>query len=129
MAEHALSAVPTHSRWNAELAPRLTIDAGDTVHFECQDSSGAQVGPTTTVREFEAIDRGLIHALTGPVAIAGAMPGDVLQVDVLEVQHKGWGWSSVIPGLGFLKERFAESFFFNWELEESVTRSLRGQAA
>jgi len=124
MAEHALSAVPTHSRWNAELAPRLTIDAGDTVHFECQDSSGAQVGPTTTVREFEAIDRGLIHALTGPVAIAGAMPGDVLQVDVLEVQHKGWGWSSVIPGLGFLKERFAESFFFNWELEESVTRSL-----
>ena len=124
MAEHALSAVPTHSRWNAELAPRLTIDAGDTVHFECQDSSGAQVGPTTTVREFEAIDRGLIHALTGPVAIAGAMPGDVLQVDVLEVQHKGWGWSSVIPGLGFLKERFTESFFFNWELEECVTRSL-----
>ena len=124
MAEHALSAVPTHSRWNAELAPRLTIDAGDTVHFECQDSSGAQVGPTTTVQEFEAIDRGRIHALTGPVAIAGAVPGDVLQVDVLEVQHKGWGWSSVIPGLGFLKERFAESFFFNWELEESVTRSL-----
>ncbi len=124
MAEHALSAVPTHSRWNAELAPRLTIDAGDTVHFECQDSSGAQVGPGTTVQEFEAIDRGRIHALTGPVAIAGAKPGDVLQVDVLDVQHKGWGWSSVIPGLGFLKERFAESFFFNWELEESVTRSL-----
>ena len=101
MAEHALSAVPTHSRWNAELAPRLTIDAGDTVHFECQDSSGAQVGPTTTVQEFEAIDRGRIHALTGPVAIAGAMPGDVLQVDVLEVQHKGWGWSSVIPTTAF----------------------------
>jgi acetamidase/formamidase len=124
MAEHALSAVPTHSRWNAELAPRLTIDAGDTVHFECQDSSGAQVGPTTTVQEFEAIDRGRIHALTGPVAIDGAMPGDVLQVDVLQVQHKGWGWSSVIPGLGFLKERFMEPFFFNWELEESVSRSL-----
>lgn len=32
MAEHAFSAVPTHSRWNAALPPRLTIDSGDVVH-------------------------------------------------------------------------------------------------
>ncbi len=44
--------------------------SGDTVHFECVDSSGAQVHPGMTVAEFEHIDRGLIHALTGPVAIA-----------------------------------------------------------
>jgi acetamidase/formamidase len=77
-----------------------------------------------TVEEFQGIDRGKIHALTGPVAVQGAMPGDVLQVDVLEVKHTGWGWSSVIPGLGFLKERFAEPFLFHWHLEEAVTRSL-----
>ncbi len=124
MATHALTAEPTHSRWNADLAPRLTIDPGDTVHFQCQDSSGAQVHPATTVEEFQFIDRGRIHALTGPVAIHGAALGDVLQIDVLEVIHKGWGWSSVIPGLGFLKERFAEPFLFHWELEADVTRSL-----
>jgi acetamidase/formamidase len=124
MAEHELSARPTHSRWNADLAPRLTIASGDTVHFECLDSSGAQVQPEMTVEGFLQIDRGLIHALTGPVAIAGAMPGDVLQVDVLEVRHKGWGWSSIIPGLGFLKERFAEAFLFHWELEGDVSLSL-----
>ena len=28
MAEHTLSAVPTHSRWNAALPPRLTIGLG-----------------------------------------------------------------------------------------------------
>jgi acetamidase/formamidase len=77
-----------------------------------------------TVDEFQRIDRGKIHALTGPVAIDGAMPGDVLQIDVLGVKHKGWGWSSVIPGLGFLKERFAEPYLFHWALEEDVTRSL-----
>ncbi len=124
MAEHILSAVPTHSRWNATLPPRLTIDSGDVVHFECQDSSGAQVHRDMTVEEFQSIDRGLIHALTGPVAIAGAELGDVLQIDVLEVRHKGWGWSSVIPGLGFLKERFTEPFLFHWELEPSISRSL-----
>jgi len=124
MANHTLSAEPTHSRWNAALPPRLTIDSGDTVHFECQDSSGAQARPGMTVEQFQAIDRNRIHALTGPVAIHGAQPGDVLQIDVLEVQHTGWGWSSVIPGLGFLKERFAEPFLFHWQLEADTTRSL-----
>jgi len=124
MAEHELSAEPTHSRWNADLPARLTIDSGDTVHFECQDSSGAQVHPAMSVDEFQQIDRGRIHALTGPVAIHDAGVGDVLQIDVLEVRHKGWGWSSVIPGLGFLKERFSEPFLFHWELDAEVTRSL-----
>jgi acetamidase/formamidase len=124
MANHTLSAEPTHSRWNAGLPPRLTIDSGDIVHFECQDSSGAQVHSGMTIDAFGSIDRGRIHALTGPVAIHGAMPGDVLQIDVLDLKHKGWGWSSVIPGLGFLKERFAEPFLFHWQLEKEVTRSL-----
>lgn len=122
--EHTLNAAPTHSRWNAALPPRLTIESGDTVHFECVDSSGAQVTPAMTVDEFQNIDRGLIHALTGPVAIAGALPGDILQIEVLEIAHKGWGWTSVIPGLGFLKERFAEPFLFHWELDGSVSHSL-----
>ncbi len=122
--KHTLCAEPTHSRWNAELPPRLTVESGDVVHFECQDSSGAQVRPGMTVQEFGQIDRGKIHALTGPVAIDGAAPGDVLQVDVLEVRHKGWGWSSVIEGLGFLKQRFHEPFLFHWELDADVTHSL-----
>src|SRR5579862_1893220 len=105
MAEHVLSAEPTHSRWNRALASRLTVAPGDTVHMECLDSSGAQVRPGMTVAEFQQIDRGRIHALTGPIFMDGAEPGDVLQVDVLDIVHKGWGWSSVVPGLGFLQDR------------------------
>jgi acetamidase/formamidase len=56
--------------------------------------------------------------------VNGAEPGDVLQIDVLEIQHKGWGWASVVPGMGFLKERFSEPFLFIWELERDVSRSL-----
>jgi acetamidase/formamidase len=124
MAEHALSAEPTHSRWNRALQPRLRIAPGDTVHLECVDSSGAQVNPTMTVDEFLTIDRRRIHALTGPLFVEGAEPGDVLQVEVLEVAHKGWGWSSVTPGLGFLKTRFTEPYLFHWQLEGAVSRSL-----
>jgi acetamidase/formamidase len=124
MANYTLSAEPTHSRWNRSLEPRIEIFPGDTVHMECVDSSGAQVRPVMKVEEFLAIDRVKIHALTGPIAVNGAEPGDVLEVEVLEVSHKGWGWSSVTPGLGFLKERFAQPFLFHWTLEENLSRSL-----
>ena len=124
MAEHTLSAEPTHSRWNNALVPRLTIDSGDIVHLVCVDSSGGQVWPGLTVEEFMAIDHEKIHALTGPIAIHGAKPGDSLAIEALEVAHKGWGWSSTIPGLGFLKERFDQPFLFHWQLDGEVSRSL-----
>lgn len=124
MAEHKLLANPTHSVWNRALPPRLHIQPGDTVHLECVDSSGAQVNPKTTLSEFLQIDRNRIHALTGPIYVDRAEPGDVLQVDVLKVAHRGWGWTSVIPGLGFLKDRFSEPFLFHWKLEGAVSRSL-----
>jgi acetamidase/formamidase len=124
MTEHTLSADPTHSRWNRTLEPRLRIAAGDTVHLECVDSSGAQVYPAMTSAEFLTIHRGRIHALTGPLFVEGAEPGDVLEIKVLEVAHKDWGWSSVTPGLGFLKRRFTEPYLFHWNLEGAVSRSL-----
>lgn len=122
--EHSLSAEPTHSRWNRALPPRLSIAPGDTVRFECLDSSGAQVHPRMTLPEYLAIDRNRIHALTGPVFVNGAQPGDVLQVDVLEVAHKGWGWTSIVEGLGFLKHRFDRPYLFLWQLDGGLSRSL-----
>jgi acetamidase/formamidase len=124
MREHVLSAEPTHSVWDRELAPRLVVAAGDVVHVECMDASGGQVKPGMTAEEFGGIDRTRIHALTGPIGVEGAEVGDVLQVDVVEVAHQGWAWTSVIPGLGFLEERFREPYMFHWELDGDVTRSL-----
>lgn len=125
MAEHTLSATPTHSVWDASLSPRLTIDSADVVHMDTLDSSGGQVTPESTVEDFLGIDRTRIHALTGPIAIHNAEPGDLLQIEVLEVAHKGWAWSSIIPGLGFLDQRFTEPFLFHWQLEGEFTHSLR----
>ena len=124
MTEHQLSASPTHSVWDRSLAPRLRIEAGDEVAFECVDASGGQVYPGMTTAEFLAIDRTRIHALTGPVYVEGAEPGDALEIDVLATRHSGWGWSSVIPGLGFLKDRFREPYLFHWQLDGEATCSL-----
>lgn len=124
MREHRLSAEPTHSIWDRSLEPRLRIKSGDQVLITCVDASGGQVRPGMTVNEYLAIDRTRIHALTGPIWIEGAEPGDALEVEVLATRHSGWGWSSVVEGLGFLKERFREPFLFHWQLEDESTRSL-----
>ncbi len=124
MTEHLLSAAPTHSVWDRSLTPRLTIEPGDEVQFQCTDASGGQVHPAMTATEFQQMDRTRIHALTGPVWIERAEPGDVLQVDVLSTQHRGWGWSSIIEGLGFLKDRFRTPTLFHWHLDGDQTRSL-----
>ena len=124
MMEHTLAAQPTHSVWDRSLEPRLRIEPGDEVQIECIDSSGIQVRPGMTVAEFLTIDRTRIHALTGPIWINGAEPGDVLEIEVLSTRHGGWGWSSVIPGLGFLKDRFHDPCLFHWQLDGETTSSM-----
>ena len=124
MTTHTLSAEPTHSVWDRNLPPRLHIAPGDQVHYECVDASGGQVTPGMTTEQYLTIDRTRIHALTGPLWIEGAEPGDVLQIDVLRTQHRGWGWTSTIEGLGFLKERFHTPYLFHWQLDGDVTTSL-----
>ena len=124
MNEHKLSAEPTHSVWDRSMSPRLRIEPGDQVEYECVDASGGQVKPGMTAEEFLTIDRTRIHALTGPVWVEGAEPGDVLEIDVLATRHAAWGWSSVIAGLGFLKERFSDPYLFHWQLDGESTSSL-----
>ncbi len=119
-----LRAEPTHSVWGRDLPARLEIEPGETVHLECLDASGGQVTRLSTVADFQRIDRNRIHALTGPIAIRGAEQGDVLEIRVLDVQHLGWAWTSVIPGLGFLDQRFTDPCLFQWSLDDDVTRSL-----
>lgn len=121
---HTLTARPTHSVWDNTLPPRLHIASGDTVSIECVDASGAQVRPDMSLDDYLAIDRTRIHALTGPVHIQGAEPGDVLQVDILDVRHHGWGWTSVVEGLGFLKEHFRDPYLFHWRLDANTSGSL-----
>jgi len=124
MSEHYLTTKSTHDRWNRDLAPQIEAEPGDVVKFDCFDSSGGQLSANSTVDDFLKIDRSKIHTLSGPVAIKGAKPGDTLRVHVLNIQHKGWGWTSITPGLGFLPERFADPFLFIWQLDEESTDSL-----
>ena len=49
------------------------------------------------------------HMVTGPVYVEGAMPGDVLQVDILEATPvQDWGFTAILPLLGALPDEFTD---------------------
>ncbi|MEO0767394.1 MAG: acetamidase/formamidase family protein [Pseudomonadota bacterium] len=50
------------------------------------------------------------HILTGPVAVKGAKPGDVLEVQILDVTcRQNWGWNLIRPLAGTLPDDFPQA--------------------
>jgi acetamidase/formamidase len=104
----------------AGVKPVLTIESGDFVTVETAaamepaaiDQSGV-VAPSAVPEYVRAIyrdvkDRGPgPHVLTGPIAVKGAMPGDVLEVRILEVNLAvSYGYNRQRPYTGALPEEF-----------------------
>ncbi|SEH17523.1 Acetamidase/formamidase [Natronorubrum sediminis] len=118
-----------HSNWNNDLEPVATVEPGDVVRFECRDATNGQLGPGSTAADIATLNVEPIHPLTGPIAIEGARPGDVLEVELLELEHHGWGQTLVLPGeleLGLLADEFPEPALHVWELEDGVARFVDG---
>jgi acetamidase/formamidase len=117
MATYHLDDTQPHPFWDNSLPPRLTIVPGDTVVFETLEASSNQLKPTSTVADLGTLSFDPIHPLTGPVFVDGAQPGDTLEVEILDLQHKGWGWNAVIPGFGLLPDDFPNAYLHHYVLE------------
>jgi len=115
---HVLSCRPEHCHWgffDAALAPALTVASGDTVTVECV-SGGPEVlppgPPFEVLADHLAIHEGVAprlgaHILTGPIAVAGAVPGDVLEIQILAIDcRQNWGYTRIRPLAGTLPEDF-----------------------
>jgi acetamidase/formamidase len=116
LAIHHLSAESVHYRFDNSLEPGLTVESGDTVVIECRDGTDGQLTRDTGVEALETVDWDRIHALTGPVYVEGAKPGDVLRVEILDFEHPGWGWTGIWPGFGLLPDDFGDLHEYRiWE--------------
>ncbi len=63
----------------------------------------------------------------GPVAVSGAEPGDVLEVEFLELVPAAYGWTAVFPGFGLLADEFPEPALKIWDLTEDFGGSSVGR--
>jgi acetamidase/formamidase len=120
MTHHHLKSSSETCHWGffeARLTPVLTIDSGDEITIETI-SGGPDVVPDRTkfdvppeLFEVHARNERMVpgHILTGPVAVKGAAPGDVLEVDILDVKlRQDWGYNLIRPLAGTLPDDFHE---------------------
>lgn len=116
MAEHYLDGSVTQPFWDPQVEPRLEVESGDTVVFDTPEPCG-QVTPEWKDADLADISFDPIHALVGSVYVKGAEPGDALQVEILDLKHRGWGWSGHLVGFGLLAEDFDYAYIHHWKLE------------
>jgi len=132
--QHTLDATPETIHWgflDAALQPVLTIQSGDSISVI--SVSGAREDLPTDER-FYILDRHRAildrvrpelgpHILTGPVAINGAEPGDVLEVRIDDIELiQNWGYNYTKPLRGVLPARFPERSKFHIGIDRA-TRS------
>ena len=116
MATHYLDDTQPHAFWDNSYPARIHIKSGDTVVFETLEASANQVTPTSADEAVANLSFDPIHPLTGPVYVEGAESGDGLEVEIISIKHKGWGWNAVIPGFGLLGEDFPNPYLHHYKL-------------
>jgi formamidase len=106
-----------HNRWHDALAPILEVAEGEEVAIETRDAADGRLAPGPSGKtDFANFQRGAVHPLTGPVAIKGAKPGDLLEIEFLDIVPQKSGFTVIWPGLGSLPDFVKEPFIAHWDI-------------
>ena len=132
MAAYRVDASPETVHWgtfSAAQKPVLTIQSGDTVTLECVSgpadvmppaSSGLAIPPALSAIHAGVPQLGP-HILTGPVAVAGAQPGDMLEVRIEKIEFGAdWGFCGHRPLYGTLPEDFPNRFLSHIPIDRAA---------
>jgi amidase len=98
-----LTRVPRSAKvftYSSEHPPAVTVDPGETIVVETTSAFGEFVLAPGDDLSGLVVER--CDPLTGPIAVRGAVPGDVLEVHIAEIRVEGLGLQGVIPGIGIL---------------------------
>ena len=90
-----------HNRWHPDIPPILEVEQNEEVILPTRDALDGQFSPKTTIDDFSDLDANAVHPLTGPVFIKGAEPGDLLEIEFLDVLPDSWAFTCIVPGLCF----------------------------
>jgi formamidase len=112
-----------HNRWHPDIPPLLEVDPGEEIVLETRDASDGQIRPGMSVADLEHLDSKVAHPLTGPVYIRGAKPGDLLEIEYLDIIPQSAGWTRNRPGAGFLRDLFLEPYLVHWQMQEGWATS------
>jgi formamidase len=128
--------IPGHNRWHPDIPPAAKVRPGAEFRIECRDWTDNQIGNNDSANDVRDVDLTRVHMLSGPIAVEGAEPGDLLVVDILDigpipqaagdVSGAGWGYTGIFDrenGGGFLTDHFPDSYKAIWDFHGQTATS------
>jgi formamidase len=117
-----------HNRWHPDIPPVIEVDEGEEVALETRDAVDGYLHSKSTEADFPGMPAAAIHPLTGPVLIKGARPGDLLEVEFVDIVPQRWAFTAIVPGLGFLRDVMTTPYLVHWEVADgwATSRQLPG---
>jgi formamidase len=74
-----------HNRWHPDIPMVAKVKPGDDFIVECYDWTGGQIKNNDSAEDVRDVDLGQVHFLSGPIEVEGAQPGDLLQVEIMDI--------------------------------------------
>jgi formamidase len=111
------------NRYHPAIEPAARANPGQIVIIETRDAFDSNLTLESTPEDVTALDLNLVHPMTGPIFVEGAVRGDVLAVTLLDVEPDQYGYTVVVPGFGFLRDRFPNPYIANWKLDRIAATS------
>src|ERR671930_559963 len=126
-----------HNRWHPDIPAVVSVKPGDVFRADCREWFDGAIHNDDSADDVRNAPLPGVHVLSGPFHVEGAEPGDLLIVDILEIDAcdqedegpfsgMGWGYTGVFAksnGGGFLTERFPDAYKVIWDFRGDVATS------
>lgn len=117
-AEFTISAEKTHNKFSSSIPYQIKVPNGSVVEAYTKEATGGQLNINSTLDDFEQVNMDKVHTLTGPIYIEGAEIGDILAVELLDLEPGDWGWTGMGPHFGFLAGETEAKGFKTYKLDK-----------
>ncbi|WP_213454834.1 formamidase [Rhizomonospora bruguierae] len=131
-----------HNRWHPDIPPVVTVRPGQTFRVHCREWFDGNIHNDDSAQDVRDAPLSIVHALSGPFAVQGAEPGDLLLVDIVDVgpipqedsgplAGQGWGYTGIFAkqnGGGFLTDVFPDAYKAIWDFrgQQATSRHVPG---
>ncbi|WP_338598477.1 formamidase [Saccharopolyspora sp. SCSIO 74807] len=126
-----------HNRYHPDIPAAVHVRPGEQFRMHCREWFDGAIRNDDSADDIREAPISKVHALSGPVAIEGAAPGDLLVVDILDVgplpqedsgplAGQGWGYTGIFAkrnGGSFLVEQFPDAYKAVWDFTGQTATS------
>src|SRR5438132_8416409 len=114
-----------HNRWHPDVTPVIEVEPGEQIALDTRDALDGYLNGQSTVADLAGLPIGAVHPLTGAVFVKGAQPGDLLEIEFVEIAPQPWAFSAIMPGLGFLRDSMTTPFLVHWQIKDGWATSAQ----